>query len=205
MTYTPQPGTIAARALEAINQIQPGQEVTSTVLLEAIGQPSDWQGLNNCLMPAVEAGLINRRLEGRRSWWSRGTGTPSPRTQDEPLQVLAEQGKKRVKVAKPEPLEDHTAIDDPEPSSRPRVATAAETALRKTASTNLPETSTCTKSQTALAPSETEQDDDCEFAITSAGRLLINAGDQRIALSKAQADQLMGYLDSHRAIAWEAA
>jgi len=205
MTYTPQPGTIAARALEAINQIQPGQEVTSTVLLEAIGQPSDWQGLNNCLMPAVEAGLINRRLEGRRSWWSRGTGTPSPRTQDEPLQVLAEQGKKRVNAAKPERLEDHTAIDDPEPSSRPRVATAAETALRKTASTNLPETSTCTESQTRPAAPEAEPDDDCEFAITSAGRLLINAGDQRIALSKAQADQLMAYLAKQRSVEQESA
>ncbi len=201
MTYTSQPGTVAARALEAINQIQPGQEVTSAVLLEAIGQPADWQGLNNCLMPAVEAGLITRRLEGRRSWWSRGTGMPCPRTKDQPLTVEPEQPRKQAKATTQAPLEDHTAIDDLEPASRPRVATAAEAVLRKSA---LHGSSTCTESQTPAAPPATEQDEDCEFAITSAGRLLINAGEQRIALSKAQADQLMAYLDQARGLEWEA-
>lgn len=191
--YTPQPGTVAARAVNALSLLAEGQELSAPVLLEAIGQPADWQGLNACLAPAVEAGLIGRRLEGRRAFWSRG---PACDTLTLPVQPA---------------LEDHTAIDDPEPSSRPRVATAAETALRKAGTPRLPKASTCTESQTAApapeyeAAAATEHDSDCEFAITSAGRLLIEAGASRIALSKAQADQLIAYLRAQRVVEWERA
>lgn len=188
-SYTPQPGTVAARAVNALSLLAEGQELTTPVLLEAIGQPADWQGLTSCLGPAVEAQLITKRMEGRKAFWGRG---PACDALTLPVQPA---------------LEDHTAIDDLEPNSRPRVATGAERVLRKPVVTaSLPEPTTCTESQTAaLAPVPVEHGSDCEFAITSAGRLLIEAGDSRIALSKAQADELIAYLRAQRAAEWERA
>lgn len=193
ISYTPQPGTVAARAVNALSLLAEGQELTTPVLLEAIGQPADWQGLTSCLGPAVEARLITKRMEGRKAFWGRGPACDALTLPAQPA------------------LEDHTAIDDLEPDSRPRVATAAETVLRKARNPRLPKAPTCTESQTAApapepeAAASMEHDSDCEFAITSAGRLLIEAGDSRIALSKAQADQLIAYLRAQRVVEWERA
>lgn len=75
-TYIPQPGTIPFRAIEALKLMEVGAEVPTVVMLELLGQPKDWAGLTTCLSPAVEAGLIYRRTEGRRIYWSLGDGEP---------------------------------------------------------------------------------------------------------------------------------
>lgn len=75
-TYTPQPGTISFRAIEALKLMEVGAEVPTVVMLELLGQPKDWAGLTTCLSPAVDAGLISRRTEGRRIYWSLGDGEP---------------------------------------------------------------------------------------------------------------------------------
>lgn len=75
-TYTPQPGTIPFRAIEALKLMEVGSEVPTAVMLELLGHPKDWAGLTTCLSPAVEAGLISRRMEGRRIYWSLGDGKP---------------------------------------------------------------------------------------------------------------------------------
>lgn len=75
-TYIPQPGTIPFRAIEALKLMEVGAEVPTVVMLEMLGQPKDWAGLTTCLSPAVEAGLIRRRTETRRIYWSLGDGQP---------------------------------------------------------------------------------------------------------------------------------
>lgn len=176
MTYTPQPGTIAHRVIAHLQTLGPDVELTSQVLLEAIGQPADWHGLGTCLESAVFHGLVVKRLEGRRSMWRIAGARSAPGVDIDRAHA---------------PLEDHTAIDDPETNSRPRVATAAEMVLRKR---DLPASPTCTESQTAPA---------CEFALTNSGRLLIDTGDQQMALTKEQAEELMQYLDRARGLEWE--
>lgn len=83
-TYIPQPGTIPFRAIEALKLMEVGAEVPTAVMLEMLGQPKDWAGLTTCLSPAVEAGLISRRMEGRRIYWSLGDGQPLNHWEDEP-------------------------------------------------------------------------------------------------------------------------
>jgi len=180
MTYTPQPGTIAARVVDHLRTLGPGVELTSQVLLESIGQPSDWHGLGTSLGPAIDHGLIVKRVEGRRAFW----------------RIAGDGGFPGVDIDRAHaPLEDHTGIDDTEPNSRPRVATAAETVLRVRQVAATPQ---------QVEPSDdTEATDGCEFALTNSGRLLIGTGDQQIALTKDQADQLMQYLDAQRGIEWE--
>lgn len=184
MTYTPRGYPKAA--IDHITQHGPE---FSGPLAEAIG--CDAKALPALLAAAVRNGalLVSKRqhMGYACNFWSLGDGVPLERPKDEPL-------------------EDHTAVDDPEPDSRPRVATAAESVLRKRArvalpaAPELPATPTCTESQTELV-----DETPCEFAITSAGRLLIDTGSQKVALSKGQADQLMQYLDAQRGIEWEAA
>lgn len=83
-TYIPQPGTIPFRAIEALKLMEVGSEVPTAVMLELLGHPKDWAGLTTCLSPAVEAGLISRRMEGRRIYWSLGDGVPLNAWGDEP-------------------------------------------------------------------------------------------------------------------------
>lgn len=98
-TYTPQPGTISFRAIEALKLMEVGAEVPTVVMLELLGQPKDWAGLTTCLSPAVDAGLISRRTEGRRIYWSLGDGEPlsgsyeieAPTPTDEPAAAAAAQ------------------------------------------------------------------------------------------------------------------
>lgn len=87
-TYTPQPGTIPFRAIEALKLMEVGAEVPTVVMLELLGQPKDWAGLTTCLSPAVDAGLISRRTEGRRIYWSLGDGEPLNTWEDEPAAAV---------------------------------------------------------------------------------------------------------------------
>ena len=171
MTYTPR--GFPKAAIEHITEH--GPQFTGP-LAEAMG--CDQGSLSNILAAAVQNGALVRvrklHMGHNVNHYSLGDGVPLERPKDDPL-------------------EDHTAVDDPDPSSRPRVATAAETVLRKRA---LPEQPTCTESQTGPL---------FEFALTSTGRLLIDTGTQQLAMSKAQAEQLMAYLDAQRGIEWEAA
>lgn len=68
--YHPQTGSIAKRALNALSLLEPGTELSSSALLEAIGQPSDWVGIHACMEDAVTAGLVKKRTAGRLSFWS---------------------------------------------------------------------------------------------------------------------------------------
>jgi hypothetical protein len=69
-TYTPQPGTIPAKVIQALSLLEPGTELTSTVLLEAIGQPPGYEGFSTAMILAVDHGLVHKRVEGRRAFWS---------------------------------------------------------------------------------------------------------------------------------------
>lgn len=89
-TYTPQPGTIPFRAIEALKLMEVGSEVPTAVMLELLGHPKDWAGLTTCLSPAVEAGLISRRMEGRRIYWSLGDGKPLAPYEVEPSDATDE-------------------------------------------------------------------------------------------------------------------
>lgn len=187
MTYTPQPGTIAHRVIAHLQTLGPDAEVTSQVLLEAIGQPADWHGLVTCMESAIFHGLVHKRMEGRKAFW---------RIAGKRAAVPVDANRAHA------PLEDHTAVDDPEPDSRPRVATAAETVLRKARDAGLPKVPTCTESQAEPQPAHAPT---CEFALTNSGRLLIDTGAQQLALTKDQADELMAYLDKARGLEWEGA
>lgn len=158
-------------------------------LAEAIG--GDANSLSAILAAAVSHGalVVSKRLHMGRSvnFYSLGDGTPLERPKDEPLQ-------------------DRTAIDDPAPDDRPRVkfmrshphedmSPACQTKAKQARPA-------ITGRSLAKAPENPAQ---CEFAITSTGRLLIDTGDQQFALSKAQAGQLMAYLDAQRGVEWEVA
>lgn len=68
-TYAPLVGTVAHRALQVLQGLPPGTELSSTRLLEELGQPSNWTGLVACLEACVTGGLIVKRLEGRQAFW----------------------------------------------------------------------------------------------------------------------------------------
>ena len=68
-SYAPLVGTVAHRALQVLQGLPPGTELSSTRLLEELGQPSNWTGLVACLEACVIGGLIVKRLEGRPAFW----------------------------------------------------------------------------------------------------------------------------------------
>ena len=200
-TYKPQPGTIAYRVVEHLRTLGPNVEVTSPVLLEVIGQPSDWGGLNICMESAVQHGLVAKRVEGgRRAYWRIAGERTAPGVDSDRA---------------PAPLEDHTAIDDPEANSRPRVATAAESVMRVKAKPEIgapacdraPAGEASQPSVGELAETLTEVVDAefVEVAISNTGRLLISNGTQRIALSPEQTEKVFEYIDAHRGIEWQEA
>jgi hypothetical protein len=87
MSYVPQTGTIAHRAIEHLKALPEGQEIATAVLGEAIGL-DDSSSLTTFLVPAVLAGLVRktRRHGSRMLWWSLGDGTPpEDHEQDTPL------------------------------------------------------------------------------------------------------------------------
>ena len=208
MTYIPQPGTIAARVVDHLRTLGPGVELTSQVLLESIGQPSDWHGLGTSLGPAIDHGLIVKRVEGRRAFWRIAGERKAPGINIDRVhapiqgQAAVEQVLREAAHQQDAGLGVITGEDIPpfKPLTARVVAVASMqpgdhvTVTGLKAPANLPQAPTCTESQT---------DAGCEFAMTNTGRLLIDTGDQQIALTKDQADQLMQYLDAQRGIEWE--
>lgn len=164
--YVPQAGTIPAKVIAHFKALPPGTELSTAMVIEAIGQPADWHGLPQCLKLAVDAGVMRKRLD--RSGWAMWSLI-------DPDHVI---------TATPAPLEDYTAIDDTEPGNRPE-------SLQKQG--RRPE------------PGPATEAGDFECALTNAGRLLINTGTDRVALSPEHTKQLMAYLDEQRGIEWEAA
>lgn len=67
-TYTPHPGTIAARVLAWFAKQAPDVEVTTGVLAEAMDQPM--ASVITSLEPAFEHGLIAREKRDGRLYWS---------------------------------------------------------------------------------------------------------------------------------------
>ena len=219
MSYQPQPGTVAARVFQHLKTLPPEVEITTPVLLDAIGQPSDWQGLSTALNAAVDAGAVLKRLEGRKAFW---------------------------RIAPEALLADHTAIDDPEPGNRPRsiqehaqtesqsectrshphenmdaaCQVKAEQARRTAADARAAEEQRYLRqlgtvdaaNLTALEPGsiieihrQQDQSDAFECALTNTGRLLIDDDGTKVALSAEKAKKLMAYLDEQRGVVWEAA
>lgn len=122
ITYTPQPGTIPARVLEVLKAQPPGTEMMSAVLLEAIGQPPEFEGFTSCMRASVEAGLIEKRIEGRRAFWK------LPRDESEIIRAIPPQQDGRAEEAGPAPVQ---AVAAPKRSTK-----------------SLPKPSTCTEPQT---------------------------------------------------------
>jgi len=125
--------------------------------------------VTNILDYGVKMGVLafeSRVIDGKNvKLWFLGNGIPIPKKKDEPLHA--------VEIDKVhEQLQDHTAIDDPEPDNRPRAQPV-----------------TCTESQTGA-----------EYCLTSSGRLLIQAEGGQLSLTKEEADALISYLDKARNI-----
>ena len=187
-TYVPQAGTIPAKVIAHFQTLPPGTELSTAMVLEAIGQPHGWHGLPQCMKLAIESGVIHKRLH-RNGWamWSLvdpATAKPA---------AHAGQGVDIDRAhAKPSPLADHTGIDDAEPGYRPRPKTSEESQVIGSA----------TSDPDLLEVVDAEF---VEVAISNTGRLLISTGIQRIALSPEQTQKVFQYLDEQRGIEWEAA
>lgn len=192
MTYTPR--GFPKAAIDYI--VEHGPQFTGP-LAEAIG--CDAGSLSNILAAAVSNGALVRDRKPHMghsvNYYRLGDGVPLERPKDEPLQDSASvvdaapPDRQHTGCARSHPHEDMS----PECQAKADQARAAAQARRML---SLPEAPTCTESQAEPA---------CEFAITSTGRLLIDTGAQQVALSKAQAEQLMAYLDAQRGVEWEAA
>lgn len=166
MTYIPQPGTIPARVLAHLKDLPPRTELMSSVLLDAIGQPPEFEGFTSCMRACVDAGLIIKRLEGRRAFWRLPTAPEDLIKAQPPLGNIEQQVT----------LQDHTAIDDAEPDNRPR---ASKTPTRKVAK--------------AQAERQAEPD---AFAcgLFSDGRLVLEMPERTVLLKPEWTSKLMAFL-----------
>lgn len=198
-TYTPQPGTIAYRVIAYLRTLDRDAEVTTPVLLEAIGQPADWQGLSVCLETAVSHGVVNRRVEGRKAYWRLGgqhtgqgididrahapvgTGADCARSHAHENMSPACEAKSEVVRVLLKPITPEEDVPAPGPASAPTTEELAE-------------------QLTDLVDAEF-----VEVAISNTGRLLICNGTQQIALSPSQTEKVFEYLDAHRGIEWQEA
>jgi hypothetical protein len=114
VSYQPQPGTIAFRAIEWLKRQPTGSEYTASMWAEAIGN-CDGESLLMCLKPALHCGIIKRRTKHgmqRPFWFSLGDGTPPmrelPEDEDDrdPLPV-----RRTVKPATEAPLHIPSFVD----------------------------------------------------------------------------------------------
>lgn len=81
-TYTPQPGTLADKALQYLRTLPPGTWVSTAVINEAIGQDPTYQ-LSAALSRARYTGLVTcRRAKNAHFFeWTLGDGTPPEEAQ----------------------------------------------------------------------------------------------------------------------------
>lgn len=200
-SYVPQAGTIPAKVIAHFKTLPPGTELSTSMVLEAIGQPVGWHGLPQCMKLTLESGVMHKRLD-RNGWAMWSLVDRSSIVTAKPGQGVDIDRAHAPAAPQPDPqLQDSTAVHDHEPESRaehaksadPRLSADERTALRGKAPTEKPE------------PGPATETGDFECALTNAGRLLINTGTDRVALSPEHTQQLMSYLDEQRGIEWEAA
>lgn len=100
MSYTPQPGTIAAKVIEYLRTQPPGTVIASAPLLEAIGHSDISAGLKPFVERAVAEGLIQieKRPGDRLAYWRLGDGVPLAQPADDDDQV--DQPQTVVKIAR---------------------------------------------------------------------------------------------------------
>lgn len=100
MSYTPQPGTIAAKVIEYLRTQPPGTVIASAPLLEAIGHSELRGGLRPFMEASIEAGLVQaeKRPDDRLVYWRVGDGVPVVRPADDDDQV--DQPEAVVKIAR---------------------------------------------------------------------------------------------------------
>lgn len=193
MTYAPRGFPKSAIDFIAEN----GPQFTGP-LAEAIG--CDAGSLSNILAAAVQNGALVRvrkpHMGHNVNFYSLGDGVPLERPKDSPLHDPAP----AHECTRSHPHENMSpsceAMANKERAKHRGSIVASAFGALPIHQVALPEPPTCTESQTAPT---------CEFAITNTGRLLIDTGSQQLALTKAQADQLMQYLDAQRGFEWEAA
>lgn len=98
MSYTPQPGTFPARAVEFFKSKPTGFEMSSAELAEELGQPA--VHVAPLLAHARERGAVSARKDGKLIYWSLGDNVPIVRERDEPLHAEGErQTKPRTTLA----------------------------------------------------------------------------------------------------------
>lgn len=198
-SYTPQPGTIAYRVIAYLQTLDTDAEVTTPVLLEAIGQPADWQGLSVCLETAVSHGVVGRRVEGRKAYWRLGGQHKG-------------QGVDIARASAPVGTGTDCARSHPHENMSP-ACEAKTDVVRVLVKPILPEMDEAEPGPTPGPTTEDLADQltdvvDAEFvevAISNTGRLLISNGAQQMALSPAQTEKVFEYLDAHRGIEWQEA
>jgi len=190
-TYVPQAGTIPAKVIAHFQTLPPGTELSTAMVLEAIGQPRDWHGLTSCMKTAVEHGVVSKRQD-RAGWLMWSLLDRSTMVTAKPADHTGQGVDIDRAHAKPSPLADHTGIDDAEPGYRPRPKTSEESQVIGSA----------TSDPDLLDVVDAEF---VEVAISNTGRLLISTGIQQIALSPEQTQKVFQYLDEQRGIEWEAA
>lgn len=85
MSYTPQPGTIAAKVIEYLRTQPPGTVIATAPLLEAIGHSELRFGLRPFMEASIEAGLVQaeKRPDDRLVYWRVGDGVPVVRPADD--------------------------------------------------------------------------------------------------------------------------
>lgn len=207
-TYVPQAGTIPAKVIAHLQTLPPGAELSTAMVLEAIGQPAGWHGLTACLKTAVDHGVISKRQD-RGGWMMWGLVDPAAA---KPA-AHAGQGVDIDRVrAKPTPLSKQD-IEGLDPETRAWLSRGTDDLKPATESASTEPAGAADEADlNALEPGniieirrKQHESEAFECALTNNGRLLIQDGDARIALSPDKAQALMAYLDEQRGIEWEAA
>jgi len=190
--YTPQPGTLPARAVEHLRSLAPGAELSTAVLAEALGQPSG--GMTSWLSSAVNAGLIaSRRKPGDRSlWWSLGDGVPIFRARGDDDEGLDIDAAHRVSQA---PAPAPSAPAAPTPRKKPCRKPVVKTAKLTTISAQPIDRDAYIKAIERTVPADPEPAADYDFGLFRSGQFIQTKGDQRIVLDRIEFESLVHFLE----------
>jgi hypothetical protein len=129
VSYEPQPGTIAFRAIAWLEKQKPGTEVTASVWAEAMGNV-DGNTLSICLKPAIDAGRVKRFTKDgitRPMWFALGDGKRAelpeePDDDERPIQRVVKAS--TTITASPAPSTSAAEVSKPAPTPRPAPAPA---------------------------------------------------------------------------------